>query len=88
MTSLAPLSVRVTPAEREMLRAAAEQSKTNLSDYIRRKALEAAELELLDQRRITIPADKWEEFEAWVRSPPQDLPKLRKLMASKPVWED
>ncbi|MFI0846790.1 DUF1778 domain-containing protein [Mesorhizobium sp. IMUNJ 23232] len=88
MNSMAPLSVRVTPGERELLEAAAGQARTSLSEFIRRKAIEAAELELMEPRSITIPAEKWEEFEAWVRSPPQDLPKLRKLMVSKPVWED
>ena len=39
------LSVRVSPHERELLQAAADQAQTNLSDFIRRKALEAAEIE-------------------------------------------
>ena len=39
--SPAVLSVRVSPAERALLEAAAEQARTNLSDFIRRKALES-----------------------------------------------
>jgi uncharacterized protein (DUF1778 family) len=88
MSSLAPVSVRVTANERDLLEAAAKNAHTNLSDFIRRKAIEAAELELMDRRVITIPVEDWEKFEAWVRSPPQDLPKLRKQLARKPVWED
>ena len=36
------LSVRVSQSERDLLEMAAEQARTNLSDFIRRKALEAA----------------------------------------------
>jgi uncharacterized protein (DUF1778 family) len=85
---MAPVSIRVSARERELLEAAAESDRTSLSEFIRRKAVEAAELALMEPRPITIPADKWDEFEAWVRSPAQDSPKLRKLLASKPVWED
>lgn len=83
-----PLSVRVTAQEREILQSAADAGRTSLSDFIRRKAIEAAELELMERRVITIPAEDWEKFEAWVRSPPKDLPNLRRLLAQKPVWED
>ena len=89
MSSPAPVSVRVTANERDLLEAAARNAHTNLSDFIRRKAIEAAELELLtNPRPVVIPAEDWEKFEEWVRSPPQDLPRLRKLLATKPVWED
>ncbi|MGX5847035.1 type II toxin-antitoxin system TacA family antitoxin [Mesorhizobium sp. PL10] len=88
MTNMAPLSVRVTPDERDILEAAASQANTNLSDFIRRKAVEAAEMEVLDSRIVTIPAADWEKFEEWAKSPPRSLPGLRKLAASKPVWQD
>ena len=41
--SAAVLSVRVSASERALLEAAAEQASTNLSDFVRRRALEAAE---------------------------------------------
>ncbi len=89
MADSAPvLSVRVSVSERELLQAAAEQSHTNLSDFVRRKALEAAEIDVLGQGVITIPAEHWAAFEAWVNSPVTDNPKLRRLAAHKPVWQD
>ncbi|GGA77109.1 hypothetical protein GCM10011491_00350 [Brucella endophytica] len=88
MANLAPVSVRVSPRERELLEAAAEQSRTNLSDFIRRKAVEAAELELVHQNHVVIPAAEWEKFEAWVDSPPKDVPALRDLAKTRPVWRD
>jgi uncharacterized protein (DUF1778 family) len=89
MTKTNPiLSVRVTANERELLEAAAEQAHTSLSDFIRRKALEAAELDLLDRRIVTIPAADWEKFEAWRNAPAKEVPGLRELANTRPVWED
>lgn len=83
-----PVSVRVTASERDLLEAAAAQARTNLSDFVRRKALEAAEMEVLDHRLVTIPAVDWEKFEAWAHAPAKDVPALRILAASRPVWQD
>lgn len=86
--SPAVLSVRVSRNERALLEAAAEHARTNLSDFIRRKAIEAAEADLLERRIVTIPADDWEKFEAWVDAPARDIPALRKLSATRPAWQD
>lgn len=83
-----PVSVRVTPSERDLLEAAAAQARTTLSDFVRRKALEAAELDLLDHRIVTIAAVDWERFEAWAHGPAKSVPALRELSAARPVWQD
>jgi uncharacterized protein (DUF1778 family) len=80
------LSVRVSASERKLLAAAAEQGRTNLSDFIRRKAVEAAEIALLGKSVVTIPAKDWEKFEAWVGAPAKDVPALRELVAHRPAW--
>jgi len=82
------VSVRVSRGERELLEVAAEQARTSLSDFVRRRALEAAEMEVLEYRVVTIPAEDWEKFEAWVGAPAKDVPALRALDASRPVWQD
>ncbi len=78
------LSVRVNDRERSLLQAASEQARTNLSDFIRRKAVEAAEIEFLERRVVTIPAKEWEAFEAWARRPSRSIAALKKL-ARKPL---
>ena len=83
-----PVSVRVTAPEREMLEAAAAQARTNLSDFVRRRALAAAEIELIEHRIVTIPAVDWEKFEAWAHQPPKPVPALRELAAIRPAWQD
>ena len=82
------MSVRVSPGERDLLETAATHARTSLSDFVRRKAVEAAELELLDCRVATIPAQDWERFEAWAAAPAKTVPALRTLAASRPVWQD
>jgi uncharacterized protein (DUF1778 family) len=47
----------------------------------------AAEIALLDRRIITIPAEDWAHLTAFLAHPPRDIPALRKLLSSKPVWE-
>jgi uncharacterized protein (DUF1778 family) len=81
------LSVRVSAAERALLEAAAEQASTNLSDFVRRRALEAAESDLLNRRLVTIPAKDWARFEAWASAPAKEVPALRKLAKTRPVWQ-
>lgn len=82
------LSVRVSRSERDLLEQAAEQAHTSLSDFVRRKALEAAEIEVLEHRVVTIPATEWDKFEAWASAPAKAVPALRDLAASRPAWQD
>jgi uncharacterized protein (DUF1778 family) len=81
------LSVRVSLEERNLLEAAAEQARTSLSDFLRRKALEAAEAELLERRIVSIPAKDWEAFEAWIERPAEENPALETLARRRPSWE-
>ncbi|HEY5046751.1 MAG TPA: DUF6290 family protein [Rhizomicrobium sp.] len=81
------LSVRVNDEERSLLESASEQAHTNLSDFIRRKALDAAEIDALERRVVTIPARDWEAFEAWVHRPGQKIASLKGLARKPPKWK-
>jgi uncharacterized protein (DUF1778 family) len=85
--SAAVLSVRVSASERALLEAAAEKARTNLSDFVRRRALEAAETDLLDRRIVTIAVKDWAKFEAWASAPAMEVPALRRLSKTRPVWQ-
>ena len=80
------LSVRVSAEERALLEAASAQARTNLSDFVRRKALEAAEIDILERRVVVIPAKDWKAFEAWVERPAEAIPALEKLARKAPTW--
>ncbi|HTV34224.1 MAG TPA: DUF6290 family protein [Methylocella sp.] len=81
------VSVRVNPDERAILEAAAELAHTNLSDFVRRKALESAEADVLNRTIVTIPAKDWDAFEAWVKRPAEANPALAELARHIPTWE-
>jgi uncharacterized protein (DUF1778 family) len=69
-----------------ILEAAANQSRTG-RDLMRRKAVEAAEAELLKRTLVAIPAKDWEAFEAWVNRPAEVIPALERLACVVPSWE-
>jgi uncharacterized protein (DUF1778 family) len=81
------LSVLVNADERAILEAAAEQARTSLPDFVRRKAVEAAEAQILSQTVANIPAKDWEAFEAWVNRPAEVIPALKRLARVVPSWE-
>jgi uncharacterized protein (DUF1778 family) len=80
------LSVRLSDQERALLEAASSQVRTNVSDFVRRKALEAAETEVLERRIVLIPAKDWERFEAWAAKPAREIAALKELARKPPTW--
>ena len=80
------LSVRVSEEERALLEAASDQARTSLSDFVRRKALEAAEIDMLERPVVTIPAKDWEAFEAWANRPAKKIAAIEELGRSEPKW--
>ena len=81
------VSIRVNRDERSVLQAAAERSRTTLSEFMRRKAVEAAEIEVLGRAIVTIPAQDWEAFEAWLKQPAEPNAGLAGLARRTPTWE-
>jgi len=80
------LSVRLNKQERALLETASAQAQTNLSDFVRRKALEAAESAVLERRIVTIPAKDWQRFEAWASKPAREVAGLKELLGRPPTW--
>ena len=85
MSSLV-LSVRLSEEERALLEAASSQARTNVSDFVRRKALEAAEMDVLERRIVAIPAKDWERFEAWAARPARAIAGIKELARRPPTW--
>jgi uncharacterized protein (DUF1778 family) len=81
------LSVRVSEEERALLEAASELARTSLSEFIRRKAVDAAEADVLERRIVIIPAKEWKAFEAWANRPPEEIKGLKDLAGKAPTWK-
>jgi uncharacterized protein (DUF1778 family) len=86
LMSSSVLSVRLNDQERALLEAASSQVRTNVSEFVRRKALEAAETEVLERRIVTIAARDWERFEAWASKPGREIAALKELIRKPPTW--
>jgi len=80
------LSVRLSEEERTLLEAASSQARTNVSDFVRRKAIEAAEIEVMERRVVTIPAKDWARFEEWAARPARAIAGLKELARRAPTW--
>jgi uncharacterized protein (DUF1778 family) len=69
------LRIRLSEEERALLETASSQAHTTLSDFVRRKALEAAEIDLPEKR-----------FEAGGRRPAREVASLKELAKRPPTW--
>ena len=81
------ISVRMSEAERHLLEEAAGTARASLSEFVRKSALEAAELALMARTEVTIPPERWAEFEAFARAPAREVPALAELARTRPSWE-
>jgi uncharacterized protein (DUF1778 family) len=75
----ARLNVRLDEHQDAIIRRAAEESGTNVSDFVVRAATSEAERAVADVSRLALDAVAWDEFTAILDRPPRENPKLRAL---------
>jgi len=83
---MSSLVLSVREDERALLEAASSQARTTVSDFVRRKALEAAEIDVLERRIVTIPAKDWKRFETLAKKPARKIEGLNELARRPPTW--
>ena len=81
------LSARVSQEVHAILEVASEQARTSLSDFVRRKAVDAAECDVLERWVVTIPAKDREAFEFWATRSAEANPAIKELAARAPTWQ-
>jgi len=81
------LNLRLTPAQDETLRRAAEAKGVAVSDYVLSHAVEAAETDLADRRVFMVEADAWEQLQETLEGPIRPAGRLRRLLAEPSVLE-
>jgi uncharacterized protein (DUF1778 family) len=84
--SLKVLRVHFSSDEWANLKQASELVSLPVHEFVRRQAGAAAEIEVLEGSIITIPAQHWDAFQAWLESPPRDIPALTELVSRTPSW--
>jgi uncharacterized protein (DUF1778 family) len=91
MTSLTTrtekLDLRLTPAAKRVLLAAAAASARSVSEFVLESALARAEETLPDRRRFGLDAERWAAFQAALDAPPRALPRLAKLLREPSVFD-
>ena len=81
------LDLRLTPAAKWMLHAAAAAERRSVSEFVLDSALSRAEETLADRRFFGLDAERWAAFLAALDAPPRSLPRLERLFAEPSVFE-
>jgi len=81
------INIRAPRRQRDLIDQAASLLGKTRSEFVLETACRAAEDVLLDQRLFILDANTFERFQAALDAPPQDNPKLKKLLATKAPWE-
>ena len=58
----------------------------NVSDFVRCKAIEAADTDVFERRIVSIPTKDWERFETWASMPAREIAGLKDLARKRPTW--
>jgi uncharacterized protein (DUF1778 family) len=81
------VDLRMTPAAKRTLQRAAAANNKTLTEFLLDTGLNAAVAALVDRRVFQLDAKRWNAFMQALSKPPNDNPRLRKLLARKPTWE-
>jgi uncharacterized protein (DUF1778 family) len=81
------LDLRLTPAAKQTLHAAAEAERRSVSEFVLESALARAAETLADRRRFGLDAARWTEFIAALDAPVRPLPRLARLLDRPSVFE-
>lgn len=81
------LDLRLSPADKQKLIAAAEAEERTLSDFVLRSALDRANDTLPDRRYFGLSEEQWTAFMEALDAPPRDLPGVRRLFSKPSVLE-
>jgi uncharacterized protein (DUF1778 family) len=81
------VDLRMTPAAKRTLQRAAAVTNKTLTEFLLDTGLNAAFDALSDRRVFQLDKRRWDAFMAALSTPPKNNPRLRKLLARKPMWD-
>lgn len=86
------LDLRLTPAAKQTLYAAASAARRSVSEFVLESALSRAEETLADRRLFGLDAERWEAFLTALDAPPRPLSRpllrLERLFATPSLFEE
>jgi uncharacterized protein (DUF1778 family) len=81
------LDLRLTPAAKQALMAAAQADRRSVSEFVLDSALSRAEETLAQRQHFGLDAAKWTEFLGALESAPRELPAVQALFAKPSPFE-
>ena len=75
-----PLDLRLSPADKRILEAAASVSNRSVSEFVRDSALSRAHEMLADRCTFLLSQAKWAEFQAALDAPTRHNPRIQRLL--------
>jgi len=74
------LDLRLTPAAKQTLQAAAAASRRSVSEFVLESALVRADETLADRQVFRLNGANWKAFIAALDAPPRRLPRMERLL--------
>ncbi len=87
VTRTEKLDLRLTPAAKEALQAAASATRRSVSEFVLDSALASAEEALAQRRHFGLSAEKWDAFLLALDAAPRKLPRVKQLFETRSVFE-
>jgi uncharacterized protein (DUF1778 family) len=81
------LNARISDAEEALLRRGARSKGQTLTEFVVQSACAVAELELAEQKEVTLPPAQWQAFLAALDKPTAPSPALHRLLTEPSVIE-
>ncbi len=81
------INLRASSRQKSLIDQAAAASGRTRSDFMLAAACREAETVLLDRRYFVLSDEAFEQFAAQLDAPPQENPRLRRLLETKPPWD-
>jgi uncharacterized protein (DUF1778 family) len=81
------VDLRMTPTAKRTLQQAAAVSNKTMTEFMLDSSLSAAFDTLADRRVFQLDEAQWTAFMEALDTPPEDNPRLRKLLGTKAPWE-
>ena len=81
------LNLSLSPEAKQTLRAAAMASHHSINAFVLESALARADEVLAERRHFGLDAEAWQAFLIALEQPVRELPRLRRLLQSRSVFE-
>ncbi|HZL31411.1 MAG TPA: DUF1778 domain-containing protein [Pseudolabrys sp.] len=81
------IDLRLTADAKRTLQLAADAEQKTVTEFVLESALLRAEDRLPDRRHFYLNAEQWEAFQKALDAPPQEHPRLKRLLEEPSIFD-